>query len=305
MCAYLAPLATAVPGPADLQHKISPGSVHKQVGAPVFVQNKGTRASASHLRRAAPVDHAAVFAPPANNNELPKVSLNGFCLREDGSSACETPPCCCWSTFAKVKFPSYERQDEVEDARRCMNPPAGYLYIPAPGMVYDDGEAEVVKLNSNPMFEGRNLCCIIDKTNPKITSQVREYDQVCPPHRIKDGMCIKETTTTPEVIHDAFKTTVATTTREPFDEEEYETAALESAARSHALAAQKLKDAATSLNGSMDVLDTVRNQMLTSPAVLKKKAHIEKMKHAISEWSHKRWHNFGRLAARNETGMLH
>eukprot|EP00927_Polykrikos_kofoidii_P061141 TRINITY_DN56011_c0_g1_i1.p1 TRINITY_DN56011_c0_g1~~TRINITY_DN56011_c0_g1_i1.p1 ORF type:complete len:243 (-),score=36.06 TRINITY_DN56011_c0_g1_i1:132-860(-) len=87
-----------------------------------------------------------------------------FCLRP-GGPACTAPPCCCWSTFAALKHPTYPNPDQMKHRQRCLNPPVGYEYTTS-----DVAAFEALKGQNAPRLEGRQLCCLASRKDPKYFS---------------------------------------------------------------------------------------------------------------------------------------
>lgn len=227
------------------------------------------------------------FSGPAGSAQL---NLTGFCDRPDKKPACDQKPCCCWSTWAADKHPTYPNEDEVKSKQECRNPGAGYQYAPDPGLTYNDGYFDTLKMQGYPVYAGRRLCCL------RRAKGVQEESQ-------RDlRMAVKTTTTTAVkttpaagvAVPAAFTTEILTTSLlNPGDE--YETAQMETAARAHLLAADNLFEAVHALNQSAIAIGEVNTKLQTDPNLLRSRQNVANMKAAINAWVAKRWENLGKL----------
>eukprot|EP00929_Paragymnodinium_shiwhaense_P002827 TRINITY_DN103139_c0_g1_i1.p1 TRINITY_DN103139_c0_g1~~TRINITY_DN103139_c0_g1_i1.p1 ORF type:complete len:218 (-),score=35.48 TRINITY_DN103139_c0_g1_i1:140-793(-) len=139
------------------------------------------------------------------NASLPKIPLAfksvppseaariaGMCLRP-GGPACTTLPCCCWSSYAAVKHPTY---DDVQDVhmQQCRNPPEGYVYSTS-----NDAEVEALMLRNLPKFEGRRLCCL-EKNSSAAYYSHRDVAQAAPRYRSMVSATVENPTQLPPLV---------------------------------------------------------------------------------------------------------
>jgi len=238
----------------------------------------------------------AAFAGPRDNP--PEINLQGFCKRFDDSPACETQPCCCWSTFAADEHPEYPSPEEVRSRQLCLNPPEDFTYAPDPGLTYDDGMMAEVKKAGIPVYEGRRLCCLRRKNGVQDDSQRDLAAAVPTTVAITTTAAATTEAAIPEPgeVPAAFTTEVVTTSLlMPGDE--YENAQMEMAARAHLAAASDLSQAVTALNNGAKAIEEVDAKMQTDPNLVRSRKHVAEMKAAIRGWAERRWVNLKKLAS--------
>lgn len=229
---------------------------------------------------------APVFASPHGT----PLDLEGFCKRDDNKPACTKKGCCCWSTFAQDKHPTYPTPTESENKRECLNPPKGFTYTAEPGSTFDDGYMETLKKANLPVFSGRSLCCVrsIDGVNQESQRSLKQAVKTAP---------MTAAPPTPDMV-------AAFTTQAPQKQvylksgDEFETGQLENAARAHLAAAKSIAKAAIALNASATAIQQVNHELNTDPNLIRTREHVKQMKGAIKAWSVRRWANLKRL----ETG---
>mmetsp|Transcript_11725 Transcript_11725/g.31421 ORF Transcript_11725/g.31421 Transcript_11725/m.31421 type:complete len:209 (+) Transcript_11725:165-791(+) len=115
--------------------------------------------------------------PQAGYN--PNLTFAGFCKSSDGAPACSSPPCCCWSTFSGLDSVVAPNQAKARFERKCLNPPAGYDYVPDPGegVSRETGFKGQFKKAGYPMWEGRKLCCLAPKNDVSRLSQANPFEK--------------------------------------------------------------------------------------------------------------------------------
>lgn len=200
------------------------------------------------------------------------------------------------------EHPTYPAPDAVKEQQQCLYPPKGWVYAPEPGLSYNDGLLETIRLAGLPAYPGRRLCCLRRKDGVHDDSQ-RDL-----------RMAVSTTTTTTTTtegnwllaedgtkadsqIDPVFTTEAPTTTSLLNPGDEYENAQMEKAARAHLKAAYELEDAAAALNSSADALEEIGGKLQNDPNLRRKREHVARIRQAIYDWAVRRWANLKRLSS--------
>lgn len=223
-----------------------------------------------------------------------QTDVHGFCEQADGTPACTGEPCCCWSSFGEASHPAYPNDEEAENARRCMNPPVGFIYVTQPGATHDDGQMDFLRSGNSPLYAGRDLCCLMLEGDPLAQSMIDPNNGAT---SFRDAMPTTAPTIppvpTPEVpaaLPAPILPVIAAPAPAPMAAQElidqdYETMQMESAARSHAEAAESLGAASADLGASVQALGDVQHVLASSPVVARKRAHVAHMRAAIANFN--------------------
>jgi len=251
----------------------------------------GRRAALLQLQR-----HSKEALPPAfAATGGATLNLQGFCQRPDKKVACTQKPCCCWSTFGGEKHPTYPSKAEAHSNQQCSNPPEGFVYSPEPGGAFDSGLMITLKAQNLPVYAGRTLCCLRDKSGALEESQ-RPLSEAVPP--LPTTTAVPTTTAgvpEPGQIDEAFATKAPVTLAPLKAGEEYDSAQMEEAARAHMAAAISLTNTAASLNASATEIADVNNLLNNDPKLAASRVRVAKLKASIKGWSTRRWINLEKL----------
>lgn len=95
--------------------------------------------------------------------------------------------CCCWSTAGTQEHPDYPNDSAAESHRTCgVEPPAlvaaGYVLRPDcfknPSGCGETGVYAELKSAGAPVYEDRELCCVQDKLDVEVQSQMNPEDVI-------------------------------------------------------------------------------------------------------------------------------
>jgi len=244
----------------------------------------------------------ALKVPPAfaapNGKAL---NLKGFCQRPDKKPACASQPCCCWSTFAADKHPTYPSPDEVKGGQLCLNAPGGFSYVPEPGNTFAAGYLETLKKASLPVYAGRRLCCLRRSLGVKEESQQDLSTAIKKaPKRTTLAVAaapadVAVAVPEPGQVNPAFKPKEQKKVAVLNSGAEFETAKMEQAARAHLTAANSLTKTAASLEASANAIADVNHVLTSDPTFVRKRKRVQKMRSAVKDWSKRRWANLKKL----------
>lgn len=226
---------------------------------------------------------------PASSMPAPPSAVSmpqGFCKRPDNTSACSAVKnCCCWSTFGVPDHIAYPNPDDEIGKRKCVNPPVGFIYVKEPGAVRNGGQVASMTMDNVPLLEGRSLCCTI-----------REYDPDW--YSLRGGLAavndltdVLYLTTGPPVTEEKKNVTKQKSAEVDewsyADADEYETLAMEEAAKDHLKAADEVSEAAAMMKDSVKDLEDIKDAQEFDKAVAEKKVRIKAMHDAVKIWSEK------------------